>query len=123
MQFPATLVQLTEKTPPPSKQLNRDKLLVWIYPFHAISSNFGPAGRKGPPQQPNREIFLDWIYPLHTISSNFGSAGRKVNFSKYSHIQKYRTQDHGTGGRPISSLTAIHTNIPAITVTVLDMVL
>ena len=44
-----------------------------------------------------------------------------VNFSKYSHIQNYRTQDHGSGGRPIGSLTTIHTNIPAITITVLDM--
>ena len=46
-----------------------------------------------------------------------------VNFSKYSHIQKYRTQDHGAGGRPIGSLTTIHTNIPSITVTVLAMAL
>ena len=44
-----------------------------------------------------------------------------VNFSKYSHIQKYRTQDHGADGRPVDSLTTIHTNIPAITITVLDM--
>ena len=44
-----------------------------------------------------------------------------VNFSKYSHIEKYRTQDHGTGGRPVGSLNTIHTNIPAITITVLDM--
>ena len=44
-----------------------------------------------------------------------------VNFSKYSHIQKYRTQDHGADGRPVGSLTTIHTNIPAITITVLDM--
>ena len=39
------------------------------------------------------------------------------------HIQKYRTQDHGAGGRPIGSLITIHTNIPAITVTVLAMAL
>ena len=38
-----------------------------------------------------------------------------VNFLKYSHIEKYRTQDHGAGGRPVGSLTTIHTNIPAIT--------
>ena len=44
-----------------------------------------------------------------------------VNFSKYSHIQKYRTQDHGAGGRPVGSPTTMHTNIPAITITVLDM--
>ena len=42
-----------------------------------------------------------------------------VNFSKYSHIQNYRTQDHGAYGRPIGSPTTIHTNIPAITVTLL----
>ena len=46
-----------------------------------------------------------------------------INFSKYSHIQKYRTQDHGAGGSPIGSLTTIHTNIPAITVTVLAIAL
>ena len=42
-----------------------------------------------------------------------------VNFSKYSHIQNYRTQDHGAYGRSIGSPTIIHTNIPAITVTLL----
>ena len=44
-----------------------------------------------------------------------------VNFSKYSHIQKYRIQDHGAGRRPIGSLNTIHTSIPSITITVLDM--
>ena len=47
MQFPATLVQLTEKPPPQEK-----KFWDWIYPFHAISSNFGSVGRKGPPFLP-----------------------------------------------------------------------
>ena len=42
-----------------------------------------------------------------------------VNFSKYSYIQNYRTQDHGAYGRSIGSPTTIHTNIPAITVTLL----
>ena len=37
--------------------------------------------------------------------------------------QKYRTQNHAAGGRPIGSLITIHTNIPAITVTVLAMAL
>ena len=46
-----------------------------------------------------------------------------INFSKYSHIEKYRTQDHGTGGSPVGSLTTIHTNIPAIPITLLDMAL
>ena len=42
-----------------------------------------------------------------------------VNFSKYSHILNYRTQDHSAYGRSIGSPTTIHTNIPAITVTLL----
>ena len=42
-----------------------------------------------------------------------------VNFSKYSYIENYRTQDHGAYGRPIGSPTTIPTNIPAITVTLL----
>ena len=57
------------------------KILDWIYTFHAISSNFGSAGRKVPPW-PNRENLLDWIYTFHAISSNFGSAGRKVTQGK-----------------------------------------
>ena len=44
-----------------------------------------------------------------------------VNFSKYSHIEKYRTQYYGAGGRPVGSLTIIYTNIPVITITILDM--
>ena len=44
-----------------------------------------------------------------------------VNFSKYSHIHKYRIQDHDAGQWPIGSLNRIHTSIPAITITVLDM--
>ena len=44
-----------------------------------------------------------------------------VNFSKYSHIKKYRTQDHGAGGGPIGSLTTIHAYIPAMSVTLLAM--
>ena len=42
-----------------------------------------------------------------------------ANFSKYSHIEKYKTQDHGAGGRPVGSLTTIYTNIPAIAITYL----
>ena len=47
MQFPATLVQLAEKPPSPlaAGQWN---FLDWIYPFHAISSNFSSAARKAP---------------------------------------------------------------------------
>ena len=55
--------------------------------------------------------YLNIFFKLPTLST----------FSKYSHIQKYRTQDCGAGGRPIGSLTTIHTNIPTITITVLAM--
>ena len=44
-----------------------------------------------------------------------------VNFSKYSHVENYKTKDHGAGGRLIGSLTTIHTNIPTITITLLAM--
>ena len=33
---------------PPPRQPNRERFWEWIYPFHAISSNFGSAGRKVP---------------------------------------------------------------------------
>ena len=36
-------------------------------------------------------------------------------------IDKYRTQDHGAGGRPVGSLTIVYTNIPVIPITLLDM--
>ena len=59
------------ETPPPIGKF----FLDWIYPFHAISSNFHSAGRKAPPHM---EFFLDWIYPFYAISNNFCSAGRKA---------------------------------------------
>ena len=34
---------------------NREKFWDCIYPFHAISSNFGSAGRKGPPPPPSSQ--------------------------------------------------------------------
>ena len=37
------------------------------------------------------------------------------------YTQEYRIQDHAASQRPIGSLNTIHTNIPAITITVLDM--
>ena len=37
--------------------------------------------------------------------------------------RKYRTKYHGTGGRPIGSLTTIYNNIPAIPITLVDMAL
>ena len=85
MQFPATFVQVAEKPP----QRTGNFFLDWIYPFHAISSNFHSGGRKPLPLPPhpllplllspprNREIFLDWIYPFHAISSNFGFRWQK----------------------------------------------
>ena len=63
--------------PQPAQQTDSENFLDWIYSCHAISSNFGTAGREAP-QQPDSENSLDWIYPFHAFSSNFGSAGRKV---------------------------------------------
>ena len=47
-QFPATLVFVAEK--PPRGQTGKF-FLHWIYPFQAISSNFGFCGRKAPPMR------------------------------------------------------------------------
>ena len=43
-QFPTTLVFVAERPPK-----MRENFLHWIYPFQAISSNFGFCGRKVPP--------------------------------------------------------------------------
>ena len=42
------------------QQPDSENFLDWIHPFHAISSNFGSAGRKAPHplKWPNREMFL-----------------------------------------------------------------
>ena len=59
----------------------------------------------------------DFSYP------NISLGYQLYQLFKYSHIEKYRTQDHGAGGSPIGNLTTIHTNIPAIPITLLDMAL
>ena len=71
-QFQATLVLVAEK--PPSPQWGEN---FWhqIYPFQAISSNFGFGGRKAPLQW--GKFFWHQIYPFQAISSNFGFGGRK----------------------------------------------
>ena len=103
-QFWATLDFVTQKPPPPQ---NEGIFLHWIYPFQAISSNFGFCGRKALPPPKMREIlytgyihfrqfwatlvfvaekpplqdegfFLHWIYPFQAISSNFSFCGRKA---------------------------------------------
>ena len=40
-----------QKSCPPHQAAKQGKSWDWIYSFHAISSNFGSAGRKGPCQQ------------------------------------------------------------------------
>ena len=75
--YPA--MKLGRKPPNPTTRWpNREKFWEWIYPFHAISSNFGSAGRNPPSQAAKQGKFCEWIYPFHAISSNFGSAGRKA---------------------------------------------
>ena len=80
-----------------------------IVPFHEQPSSHYICGTT-----------LAEILQIHTqiLSIQISSSGH--NFSKYSHIQKYRTNDHDAGGRPIGSLTTIHT-IPAIPITLLAM--
>ena len=73
-QFRATLVFVAEKPPPPPTWGK----IFWlqIYPFQAISSNFGFCGRKAPPRW--GKIFWLQIYPFQAILSNFGFCGRKA---------------------------------------------
>ena len=103
IQFRATLVQLAEKPPPLFCLFVRDLARIAHVEY---------------PWSPYYKSTLRFLLSEFCLQvPNF------VNFSKYSHIQKYRIQDHGAGGRPIGSLTTIHTNIPAIIVTVLTMAL
>ena len=65
---------LWQKSPPPWGKI------FWqqIYPFEAISSNFGFCGRKAPPPQDEGKFFWHQIYPFEAILSNFGFCGRKA---------------------------------------------
>ena len=65
--FQQLWVQLAEKLPLRSQTGN---FLDWIYPFQAISKNFGLSWQLSPPSR-KTGIFLFWIYPFHAISSNF----------------------------------------------------
>ena len=99
MQFPATLPLVGRKTPNPGTKWN---FLFWIYPFQAISSNFGFSWQLSSPQGPKRQNFrldlfisgncqqlwvqlavklppgakqakiLNCIYSFQALSSNFG---------------------------------------------------
>ena len=75
---PPPLWFLWQKSPPPPGWGK----IFWpqIYPFLAISSNFGFCGRKAPPPLPFGwgKIFWPQIYPFLAISSNFGFCGRKA---------------------------------------------
>ena len=103
MRFPATLLQLAEKPPPPKNReiffrldlsisCNFQQLLFrWQKSPLPPPPSLPPLPHYLPPSHPlpplpslpsppprNREIFLDWIYPFHAISSNFCSGGRKA---------------------------------------------
>ena len=71
--FQQLWVQLAVK--PPSRTTG---ILFWIYPFHAISSNFAFSWQKNPQPRNQMEIFLDWIYHFRPFSATLGSAGRKA---------------------------------------------
>ena len=72
----------------------------------------------GIPMVPTLQIHTQ-IPPIQISSLGY----QLGQFSKYSHIEKYRTQDHGAGGRPIGSLTTMHTDIPTVPITLLGMAL
>ena len=133
MQFWATLGSAGRKAPP----LEQGIFLDWIYPFHATLSNFGFGWQKSPPP-----IFLLFcersdsshtcgipmvpIGQIHTQISPIwiSSIGYQLcQLFKLLTYRKYRTQYHGTSGRPIGSLTTIHNNIPPIPITLVDMAL
>ena len=104
-QFPATLVFGSRKAPPPFLNFSGE---TWLTSFYMWNTH-------GPHYYKSTLRFLLSKYLL--LVTNF------INFSKYSHIEKSRTQDYGAGGSPVGSLTTIHTNIPAIPITLLAMAL
>ena len=69
---------LWQKRPSPPPKM-RDFFLHWIYPFQAISSNFGFCGRKAPLSLPRwGEFFCTGSIHFRMLSSNFGFCGRKA---------------------------------------------
>ena len=107
--------------------------IIWIYGKNKDSWKFG---RKVPP------LFSAFLWEIWLMSymwnTNDPHSTNRHSDSYYSnifyrlptlstfqitHIEKNRTQDHGAGGSPVGSLTTIHIDIPAITITVLDIAL
>ena len=103
-------------------------LIIWIYDK---SKDSWKLGRKAP------SLFSAFLWETRLMSHMWNTHGPHTtnphSDPSYSniffrlltlltfqntHIEKYRTQDHGADGSPKGSLTTIHTNIPAITVTV-----
>ena len=128
MQFPATLVQLAEMPPPPPVAKQGKNLRLDL----SISCNFQQlwsSWQKSPPppllacvicvEQPWSSYYRSTLRSL--LSEYLLQVTNSVNFSKYSLIEKDRTQDHGAGRWPVGHPITIHSNIPAITITILDM--
>ena len=65
------------------------------------------------------------LHVAHEVSaySTLGSMYIYLLLNMRCHIITYRTQYHGTGGRPIGSLTTIHNNIPIIPITLVNIAL
>ena len=136
MQFPATLGSAGRKAPTPWRQPDRE---IFFRLDLSISCNFQQLWvqlAEKPPTEMGRDLVRDPAHITHgeypwspyykstlrfLLSKYLLYDSNCVNFSKYSDIQNYRTQDHGAGGRPIGSLATIHTNIPATTVILLGM--
>ena len=120
----------------PPQWPNRGKFLDWIYPFHAISSNFGSAGRKAHPPFPPFRVRPSLCHtcriPMVPILQNHTQIPPiQISFLGYQLSQLFKiltyteVQDTGSWCRWKAYRQPYHnnTNIPAITVTVLAMVL
>ena len=103
--FHATLVQLAEKPTSPSSQTMKICLDL-IYPFHAISSNFGSAG--SPPPQTVKIFRLDL-----SISCNFQQLWFRWQKSPPSAFHEIPSSHH-TCRIPMHPILQIHTLIPPI---------
>ena len=135
MQFPATLVQLAEPQPHPAAKQEKILRLDLSISYNFQQLWFSWQKRPPPPiclfvKDPACITYIEYPWSPYyksilrfLLSKYLLYVTNFVNFSKYSHIQKHKTQDNGAGGRPIDSLTTIHTNISAITVTVLAIAL
>ena len=87
MQFPATLAQLTEK-PPTTQWRDSENILDWIYPSHAICTDFGSAVKKATLWLDSENI-LDWIYLFHVICTTLVQLAEKLSHPQWPTIENF----------------------------------